>query len=38
VPKNIEDNYGVGSTPIRDMFEEEATRFPPVRSFFLTLS
>jgi hypothetical protein len=36
VPKNIEDNYGVGSAPIRDMFEDEATRFPPVRSI-LTL-
>jgi hypothetical protein len=32
VPKNIEDNYGVGSAPIRDIFEDEATRFPPVRS------
>lgn len=31
VPKNIEDNYGVGSVPIRDIFENEATRFPPVR-------
>jgi hypothetical protein len=34
VPKNIEDNYGVGSAPIRDIFEDEATRFPPVRSIF----
>lgn len=32
VPKNIEDNYGVGSTPMRDIFEDEAARFPPVRS------
>jgi hypothetical protein len=32
VPKNIEDNYGVGSSPMRDIFEDEATRFPPVRS------
>jgi hypothetical protein len=30
VPKDIEDNYGVGSVPIRDIFENEATRFSPV--------
>jgi hypothetical protein len=33
VPKNIEDNYGIGSPPIRDIFENEAARFPPVRGF-----
>jgi hypothetical protein len=30
VPKNIEDNYGIGSPPIRDIFENEAAKFPPV--------
>lgn len=32
VPRNIEENHGVGSAPIRDIFEDEATRFPPVSS------
>jgi hypothetical protein len=35
VPKNIEDIYGVGSVPMRDIFEDEATRFPPVRSILV---
>lgn len=30
VPRNIEHNYGVGSTPMRDIFENEAAKFPPV--------
>lgn len=37
VPKHIEENYGVGSIPIRDVFEDEATRFPPVRSIIMRI-
>jgi len=35
VPKHIEDIYGVGSVPMRDIFEDEATRFPPVRGILI---
>jgi hypothetical protein len=37
VPKNIEDIYGVGSVPIRDIFEDEATRFPPVSGVLMSV-
>ena len=37
VPKNIKDNYGVGSAPLSDIFEDEATRFPPVSSVLMAV-
>lgn len=30
VPRNIEYNYGVGTAPLRDIFENESAKFPPV--------
>lgn len=30
VPRNIEYNYGVGTAPLRDIFDNESAKFPPV--------
>lgn len=38
VPKNIEENHGVGSTPIKDIFEDEAAKFPPLHHAICALS